>query len=267
MDRTVVKALDVVEALARSERPLGVTELSRQLGMTKSNVHRLLKTLQRRRYVRQSAQDTRYELSLRLWELGSLVLSRLDPKRVATSHLVALAERTRETVHLSVLDGTEVVYVDKIDSPEPVRAYSQLGGRAPAWSVATGKAMLAYAGQATIDSVVAALVPFTARTLRTEAALRRELARIRAAGLAKNLGEWRAAVVGCAAPIRDATGEVVAAVGISGPAERLKPRLDAFAPLVVATARGISTALGHVRCLGHAQAARGAVGIEPRALR
>ena len=251
MDTTVLKALDVIEALARSERPRGITELAEQLQLTKSNVHRLLQTLASRGYLRRSGEDGRYELSLRLWELGSLVLAKLDLKHVAHAHLETLADLTRETVHLSVLDQRDVIYIDKIESPEPVRAYSSLGGRAPAYCVATGKALLAFASDDLIHSVGASLIPYTSRTIRTETALRQALAQIRHDGFATNAGEWRESVCGLAAPIRDARGAVIAAVGISGPADRLKPkRLKSLAPAVVATAGSISNDLGHAGTRG-----------------
>ncbi len=245
MDTTVIKAIDVIEALARSDRPRGITELAEQLELTKSNVHRLLQTLGSRGYLRRR-DDGRYELSLRLWELGSLVLAKLDLKHVAYGHLQTLADLTRETVHLSVLDQRDVIYIDKIDSPEPVRAYSSLGGRAPAYCVATGKALLAFASDDVIRAAGASLIPYTSRTIRTEPALRQALAQIRQDGYATNSGEWRESVCGLAAPIRDASGVVIAAVGISGPADRLKPkRLKSLAPAVVATAGSISSDLGH----------------------
>jgi len=246
MDSTVLKAIDLLEALARAEGSCGVTELAKQLGLTKSNVHRLLKTLESRGFVSRDPEDSRYALALRLWELGSSVIDRLDVKRVAGPHLQQLAERTRETVHLSMLQEGDVVYVDKIDSPEPVRAYSRVGGRAPSYCVATGKALLAYAPEELVQSVARALFPHTASTIRTEPALRRELDAIRARGFAINNGEWRESVWGLAAPIRQAPGRVVAAVGISGPAERLKPRrIKEFTPLVLATASTISAQLGY----------------------
>lgn len=246
MDSTVLKAIDVLEALARAEGSRGVTEIAKEVGLTKSNVHRLLKTLESRGLVAQSAEDNRYALALRLWELGLTVIDRLDVKRVAGPYLRELGERTRETVHLSMLNDGDVVYVDKIDSPEPVRAYSRIGGRAPAYCVATGKALLAYAPDELVHAVARTLFPHTERTVRTEAQLRHELELVRARGYAINHGEWRESVWGLAAPIRQAPGRVVAAVGISGPALRLKPRrIKECTPIVVATANAISARLGY----------------------
>jgi len=246
LEKTFVKGLELVEALARSDRPRGVTELAVEMNLTKSNVHRLLKTLEHKGYLRRDAGTGHYGLSLKLWELGSSVVSQLDLRRAALPHLQRLADHTRETVHLSLLDGCDVVYVEKIDSPQPVRTYSRLGGRAPAYCVATGKAMLAFAPDAVIRAAARSIHPFTSRTVRNEKALRAELERVRAAGFAVNQGEWRGAVCGVAAPIRDISGAVIAATGVSGPAERLKPRrIKTLAPAVVAAADAISRALGY----------------------
>lgn len=245
METTLLKGLSVLEALAASRQPRGVTELAQQLGLLKSNVHRLLQTLSALGYVRQDAASGRYECTLKLWEMGTAVADGIDVVTVARPFIASLAQKTAETVHLSILDGTEVIYIDKIDSPQPVRAYSRVGGRAPAYCVATGKALLAFAAPAIFDDLPRKLIVHTPRTLTSRDALERELSRIRETGYAVNRGEWRDSVGGIAAPIFGPANALAAAVGISGPAERLTAtRLREFAPHVVATAKAISQALG-----------------------
>src|SRR5690606_22020885 len=148
------------------------------------------------------------------WEVGMRVADRMDLRSLAAPHLRRLAELTQETVHLSILDGNVVLYLDKIDSPQPVRAYSRVGGRAPAACVATGKAMLAWAHEETLEKIRAALHPYTPKSLTSSAELDTELERIRSQGYAINRGEWRATVCGLAAPVFNARASVVAAVGI-----------------------------------------------------
>lgn len=246
VDKTFIKGIHVLEALAKNDKPCGVTELAQQLNLTKSNVHRLLQTLVQCGYASRAPEVGHYQATLKLWELGSQVLSRISVKRVAAPYLELLAKETSETVHLSILDDGEVVYIDKIDSPQPVRAYSQLGGRAPAYCVATGKALLAYQPQEVIRRLASRLTRFTSRTVKSIAELERELDRVRQLGYAINRGEWRESICGIAAPILDASGDVVATVGLSGPTERLRPSmLRGFAPIVIQTARAISNSLGH----------------------
>lgn len=245
MDTTLLKGLNVLEALIRSDRPRGISEFSTELGLTKSNVHRVLQTLQAAGYVGQSDFGS-YAPTLKIWELGAKVYLKLDIPREARPFLFDLANLTRETVHLSVLDGAEVVYLDKIDSPEPVRAYSTIGGRAPAHCVATGKALLAFITDAAAHKGNDDFPSFTPRTIITREAFEASCADIRAKGYAVNWGEWREQVRGVAAPVRDAYGSIVAAVGISGPADRLpRNRILEVAPHVVESAERISKALGY----------------------
>ncbi|HYG41878.1 MAG TPA: IclR family transcriptional regulator [Bordetella sp.] len=245
MNNTLLKGLAVIELLAHSERPLALTEIAVASGLAKSNVHRLLQALLETRYVVRDEGTGRYTGSIKLWELGSAVLGKLDLRTHAEHIMETLLDHTRETVHLSVLDGMEVVYVHKLDSPNPVRAYTQIGGRAQAYCVATGKAMLAFRAEPVLQRVARQLHPYTARTHTDPARFLQEMRRVRAQGYAVNRGEWNENVYGVAAPIRDASGRIVAALGLSGPQERLKPaRIKEFAGQVAEAAAQISDSLG-----------------------
>jgi DNA-binding IclR family transcriptional regulator len=157
-----------------------------------------------------------------------------------------LVDLTQETVHLSILDGGSVVYVDKIESAQPVRAYSVLGGHAPAYCVATGKILLAHQSQEFLMRHLTNLEAYTAATITDLPMLKAELARAAANGYAMNRGEWRESVGGVAAPIFDAFGAPAAAIGISGPLERLSAkRMKELAPAVQEAALNISRAMGY----------------------
>lgn len=242
---TLLNGLRLLEALAASRQPRGVTQLAEELGIVKSNAHRLLQALASKGYVRQDSASARYACTLKLWGLATSVSERFDVAIVARPHIAELARRTKETVHLSVLEDGDVVYLDKIDSPQPVRAYSRVGGRAPAYCVATGKALLAFAPRDVLDNVSRKLKQHAPHTITDRKALERELLRVRDLGYAVNRGEWRESVGGIAAPIFGPSEQAVAAVGISGPVERLSvSRLREFAPHVVVAAENISRALG-----------------------
>ena len=230
MEKTVVKAIELIETLARMDQPAGVTSLAQELKLTKSNVFRLLNTLVHQGYVRRYEDTGQYELTLKVWHLGIAVLSRINLKKVASPYIHDLMRTTKESVHLSVIAEGDVIYIDKVESDQPVRAYSRIGDRPPAHCVATGKALLAYLPSDAQEKVLRGpLEKYTPNTITSARALRKELETIRRIGYSVNRGEWRESVCGIAAPIRDASGEVVAAVGISGPAERFKtdvfPRL------------------------------------------
>lgn len=245
MDTTVAKALSLLEALAASDKPLGVTELATKFDLTKSNVHRLLQTLAARGYV--EAANHRYTVTTKLWELGTLVVSRLDVARVATPIMQNLVAQVDETAHLSVLDmqACEVVSIHNVESTQPVRAYSRIGQRTPAHCVATGKALLAAQPPDALASLPKELAKFTRHTLHRRTDLLAALEKIRHDGYSTNVGEWREQVGGMAVVIRDHTARPVAALGLTVPVERLQPKVvKRYVPLLIAAAGEVSRRLG-----------------------
>jgi len=234
----------LLETLLRARKPCGVTELSNELGLVKSNVHRLLQTLVHCGYVLQDPATGQYSCTLKVWQLGAMVNHERDMKALARPYLQGLASRTQETVHLSVLSGSEVVYVDKIDSSHPIGTYTTVGGRAPAYAVSTGKAMLSTLTDEEVAKLCTPMHQFTDRTLAFDDLIG-ELRRIRQQGYATNRGEWNDGVGGVAAPIFDASGRCCGAIGLSGPLERLKPAiLKQLTPWVVQGAASLSKQLG-----------------------
>lgn len=247
MDKAFTKGLRLIEALARSERPRGITDLANELGLTKSNVHRLLATLQFHGYVRQLAEDRSYELTTRIWELGSRVVDRMDLVRVARPSLERLAAITGETVHLSMLDDTDVVYLDKIESEHHIRAHTRVGARAPAFTMATGKAMLAHVPRSYLERFRPLMKRYTPTTRTSIEELAADVELARQQGYACVLhGEWREGIAACASAILGPGGELVGAVGVSGPDSRIKRRhLKKMAEHVMEAARAISAELGY----------------------
>lgn len=222
MNNTLVNGLALLEVLAQSQVPLGVTGIVEQAGVNKSSVHRLLQGLIDLNFVCRDVETRLYKPSVRLWSLAAAAIANLDVRQASLLTMRELLAVLNETVHLSVLEGEEVVYVAKLESSEPVRAYSQVGGRAPAHCVATGKALLAHEPQARLDALRGRLQGFTSCTIVDDRLFAKEVGRVRARGYAVNRGEWRESVRGVAAPIFGVDRIAVAAIGISAPASRLK---------------------------------------------
>jgi DNA-binding IclR family transcriptional regulator len=246
VDATLIKGLRLLEALANSSEPRGVSDLSRELELTRSNVHRTLQTLCSAGYVRTGELKGTYECTFKLLELSGAVMERVDVVRRAAAHMRELADSTQETVHLAAPSGHEVVYLDKIDSPQPVRAYSSIGGRAPVQSVASGKALIAWRSERELRELFKEPLPsYTSQSITDLDELIAETARIRAVGYSINRGEWRESVGGLAAPILNARGVIEAAVGVSGPIDRLRSRsADIYRDDVREAAKRISRDLG-----------------------
>ena len=222
MDSTLAKGLTTLEWLTRQRRECGVSEAARALGLARSNAHRTLQTLVACGFVEQNPQTSAYRPSLRLFELGTLVGAAVDVALRVRPRLAALAAETGETIHLARLDGAEVVYLDKFDSPLPVAAYSRVGGRASAACVASGKALLAAAGpgEAALRRLFGTLLAHTPNSITEFDRLAAELARTAGRGYAENREEWRLGVCGLGVPVFDARGEALVAVGMSVPSIR-----------------------------------------------
>jgi DNA-binding IclR family transcriptional regulator len=224
---------------------LGVSEIAQSLGYTKSNVHRLLQSLCVAGWVLRHSNRGVYDLSLRVWEVGVKRLSTLNLGQIGYHHASELARATEESVHIAVLEQAEVVFLETIDTPKPVRTYTPVGGRAPAYCTATGKAILAFMPEADIRPLLSRLRRFTDRTITDRARLFGELAQIRRRGYAANHGEWQQDVHGLAAPIfAETSRSVVGSIGLSGPANRFGPAATKrFIPMVVDAAASISREL------------------------
>lgn len=257
---SVRRTFAVFDAFTAEAPEWGLAELSARLRMPKPTLHHILSTLVAGGWIAQDAKSRRYRLGLRLWEKGWLAVSQLGLRELARPFVEALMERSGETVHLAILDRTDpgyVVYIDKIESDHPVRAYSMIGGRAPAHCVATGKAILAFNPDLAYRGWPSRLPAYTEFTITEPARLRQELAATRARGFSINQGEYRADVTGVAAPIRDREGSVAAAVGISGPSYRLPTKVILkLAPAVVATGQRISMEMGFIEARIHPDARR-----------
>jgi len=252
--RSLRKALQLLHAFTPATPELTLTELASRLGMHKTTVYRILATLQAERFLHRDPVTRKYRLGITLFELGSLVQDVLELKRAALPHLERLHERSGETIHLAILDDGSVLYVDKLESPRPLQMYSRVGRRAPAHCTALGKVLLAYLPSREVDAIVArrGLQRYTDRTISDLQTLQTHLSLVRQRGYAVDNGEHEELIRCAAAPVRDHTGRVVAAVSITTIGVRLDPgRLHALIRMVCETATHISYDLGYREMPSH----------------
>ena len=238
--RSVVRALDLLEAFVESDEALGVTDLAKKLGIHKNNAFRLLATLETRGYVRQEAATGRYRLGLKGFQLGQHVAKRLTPAYEARPILQGLVAQCDETAYLGVLDGASVVYVAMAETAQAIRIAPRLGARAPAWFTAHGVIQLAFLPREIVDEALRAAQvpdPDEIRRLLAEAARR---------GYAVEDEDSKSGVRGIAAPVLNHEKQVVASLGLVGPAFRLTSgRIEReLSSLVTRAARQLSTRLG-----------------------
>jgi DNA-binding IclR family transcriptional regulator len=245
----VSRTLDILE-LFLDRATLSAPEISEHLALPRTTVHELVTTLVDRSYlVAVPGRPTRYRLGLRLFQLGGLFAESLDLTREARAVAEQVAGECDETVHVAVLDGTDVVYVAKADSTHPVRMVSAVGRRLPAHCTAVGKTLLAALPPATVDDRYAgtgALAGLTPNSITSRARLRDHLAEVRSRGLAYDDCESNDDVRCVAAPVRDHRGVVVAALSISVPTLRWNDeRKREWGELVRRSADRLSGLLGH----------------------
>jgi DNA-binding IclR family transcriptional regulator len=244
---SVATAIALLKAFSEDEVDIGVSTLARRLGIAKSTVHRLATTLVSEGMLEQNPDNGKYRLGIALFGLGALVRRRMDVSTEAKPYLFSLRETTGETVHLAILDKAEIMYVYNLESMQAIRMRSDIGIRKPATCTAEGLAMLAFQPPAVIDDIVArGLKARTAKTNIDPQRFRAALAEVRERGYAVEDEESEAGMRSLAAPVRNGAGEVVAAVGVAGPVQRLPDEaLASFAPHVLRTAEAISVRLGY----------------------
>lgn len=245
---SVRHALRLLCAFDTAESELGVSELARRLGLSKSTVHRLLATLRDEGFVEQNPATARYGLGLRLLELGTQAANRLQLHESATAFLEDLHAKTGETAHVAVRDGRDVIYVQRREGPRTLRLFDVVGRRNHAHCTSTGKVLLAALSARQLSAVLdgVELETHTEHTITDLEQLRAELDWVRQRGYALNINETERGVASVAAPIRGADARVVAAISVAGPAERFRgaPARE-LAAATIEAARGISERLGY----------------------
>lgn len=246
--KAVDKALRILETLGKESRGLGLVELSRRLLIEKSTLHRLLGTLEARGFVRKDPSSLGYSLGIKILELGTAVTARSALGRAAASVLDRLAVRCRQTVNLAVLDGDEILYVAKRESPEPLRLTVEVGRRLPAHCTALGKAMLAFRPAPEVCRLFRRrkrLRQFTPNSITNPRELIDRLEEVRRAGVAMDREELVLGLRCLAAPVLDFTGYAIAAISISAPAATLsEERVGELRPMLVEAVAEVSKALG-----------------------
>jgi IclR family transcriptional regulator, KDG regulon repressor len=244
---SVRRALSIIEILANAPNGMGVTGVSRKIHAPKSSTHTILLTLARSGFLQREDRTGNYILGLKILTLGSLNLDKTDVRTQAQGYLHNLVEHTGLTAHLAVLDGNQLVYVDKMDSPGMVKMNTWVGRRIDAHCTALGKALLASLPADRFDELYEskALAQRTVRTISSRDALRRELQRIRVRGYAVDDEECGIGVRCVGSTVFDREGKAAAAIGLSGTtAEISRERLESLGKLTRGSAGKLSRILG-----------------------
>jgi DNA-binding IclR family transcriptional regulator len=246
--QSLARAIQIIEFIARNHNSASLTQISQNVGLSKSTVHGLISTLEDFNYVYQDQVTGFYQLGLKLFEMGQVVYSSMDLRAVAYPFLVELSQKYQETVHLALLSGAEVVYIEKVDSSRSVRIISEIGGRNPTYCTGVGKVLLAGLPADEVEKIVktTGMKKYTQNTIDNLDQLKACLAEISQQGYAYDLEEIEMGLRCVAAPIKNHLGTIIAGISLSGPTNRISDDLlVTLSRDVVDAARRISAKLGY----------------------
>ncbi|MBM9466483.1 IclR family transcriptional regulator [Nakamurella leprariae] len=245
----IERAVQIIMAVATTEEPdIGISELARQLSLSKAVVHRAVRTLVASGFFAVDERTRRYRLGPVAVSVGLTAMAKMDVPRIAAPHLDRLVTETRETATLSVRFGDERMYVSQVLSPQEIRMSVQLGILYPLYAGSSSKAILAAMPPEETDRYLRTvhLDPMTGSTIRTKDALRRELDAVRERGYAISLGERQAGAGSVAAAVMDAAGRVYGSLSVCGPVTRIGlEEAHDYGELVRDAAAEVSRSLGH----------------------
>lgn len=243
---SVATAARILREFGKHSTQLGVSQLARRVGVGKSTAHRVLWTLVEEGLVEKVEETGLFRLTSTMGSLGASAETSQRLHEAATHPLDQLRTKTRGTMHVAILDGIDVLYVERREGLGTLQVFRAVGSRNSAYMTASGKVLLAFLPTEQQRSLVEEirLTPKTTRTITTRAAFLAELHRVRSQGYGENRGEWQPGMCSIAAPIRDPLGQVVASVSVAEHVEHVEPGLRHLAGPIIETAKRISAGLG-----------------------
>ena len=246
--QTVERIASILRCFTKTDKDLGVMEISREIGIHKSTTSRLLSALHQEGFVAKNPETGKYRLGLGLVNLAGVVLEKQNLRQAAQEYIRALAELTQETINISILDGEESINIETIRSPKSISFAGRLGRRTPLYCTSTGKVQLAFMSPENRERIFSQpLIAYTSSTITDPVSLSTALDEVRDQGYAVSNEEFEIGLVAIAAPIWDRSHNLVAALSITGPTYRMDAeKLQSYIPLLTEAAQNISKLLGYV---------------------
>lgn len=240
---SVIKAVEIINYIAESDQEMGATEISEGLGYGVSATYHLLNTLKESNFITQNERSKKYQLSLKLWQLGMKAFSQNNLGTALRQFLTKLKKETGETSNLTVLDRKSIVYIAQEESDKLIKMFTKTGATAPLHCTASGKIFLAYMDDVKREEILKdyIMTRFTKNTITTKKQLLLELREIKNKGYGFDIEERDEDVSCIAAPIFDTNGEVLACISISGPHTRFtKVNKDRWIEIILQVSKDAS---------------------------
>jgi IclR family KDG regulon transcriptional repressor len=244
---SVKNALRILRSFTMDEPEKRITDIAKSLGLAKSTVSRVFSTLASEGFVTKDPETQKYRLGLSVLALTGVAVTNLEILRETRPVIKQLVDKIGETAHLAILDGIDIVYLEKTECNHPVRILTHLGKRNPSYCTGSGKVLLAFGENEIVQQVInQGLIPYTQNTIIKPELLYEELARIRVDGYAVSNEEFGDGTVSIGAPIRDNTKKVIAAVSLVGPMQRVQPyKFQSYGQKLIEAGNEISKRLGY----------------------
>ena len=244
---SVKNALRILQSFSLEEPEKKVTDLAKSLELGKSTVSRLLATLASEGFVAKDAETQKYRLGLSILNLNTIVIANLEIRKESQGILEKLVNEIQETAHIGVLDGGDIIYLNKVECNHPVQILTHIGRRNPAYCTSSGRVLLAHQKEEVIDNILKQdLQKFTPKTITSPDAIRSILKTAKEQGYAVCFEELREGVASISAPIRDYSGKVVNAITVTGPIHRMNnSNLTYYVSKIIAAANEISERMGY----------------------
>ena len=248
MIQSLQRALGVLEVVANNHAPIGSAEISRKVGLHPSTTYHLLQTLTSLGYLAQDERTREYYIGSKVFQVAAVAWNEANLLKLAAPALAEVAHHTGETSHLSLITQREITVIHKVEGRDPITVSTRVGYPSPAHCTAIGKILLATFPKDQLKEFLSEneLRPFTPNSVVSIKVLGRELSRVRAQGYAIDNQEFKVGLRCIGTPLRNFTGQVIAAIGISGPAWRMtEKRLPELAEYLASVARHLSRELGY----------------------
>lgn len=244
--KSVQKAIDILDYIAKNEE-VGVTEISKIFNMSKSSAHGYLNTFFKNNLINKNEATDKYKLGLHIFELGNLVRDGFKIRDIAIPYMKNIVAKTGETVHLTLLDNIEVVYLESVQPENKLSVASVAGRRAPLYCTGVGKAILAFKSEKFIDNLLTKieLNKFTANTITTPNLIKENLKKTKKRGYSIDNSEHEEGVRCVGVPIYNAENEVFASLSLTGPSPRIKDqKIKEYSVILKKAALAVSSKIG-----------------------
>jgi DNA-binding IclR family transcriptional regulator len=245
--RSFAKGIALIEYLFSVDQDASISEISREMGINKTTIYRMLRTLEDTGYVEQEPKTGRYRPTMKILMLGNKLLNRIEIRNIAKEELRNLAMRSEQAVHLAIRDGNEIVIVDKLESTSFIGIRFHIGRRSPLYCTGLGKIFLAAMTEKEFEKYLdlTALKQHTPSTLASRTLLKEEIDKVRQQGYATDYQEHNKGISCVATSLKDFMGNVIAAISVTGPSYEIENQIDTLKTHIMAAAKAISSKLGH----------------------